>query len=385
MPTLTTSTDRGEARLPRLEQIYFYLTAGCNLACRHCWLAPKFDPDGSRYPTLPVALFERAIAEALPLGLTGVKLTGGEPLLHPRIEELLAIVGERDLALTLESNGLLCTPRLAAAIAQIPKRAVAISIDGVDAATHDGVRGVAGSFDRAVQAVRDLVAADTPPQIIMSIMRYNLDQVDAMVRLAEKLGASSVKFNLVQPAARGQALYDTERAVSVANMIALGRRVATELAPATRLRLDFDLPPAFRPLSAVARGDGRGICNITAIIGVLPTGHYALCGIGEHIPELVFGQIEADPLARVWRDNEVLRTLRAGLPDRLEGVCADCLMRHRCLGSCVAQNFYEHKNLFAPFWFCERACKDGIFPQSRLAGRRAQAADSAAGAGEAKS
>ena len=68
---------------PPLSRIYFYLTEGCNLACRHCWLAPGFDPDGSRHAVLPVELFETAIREARPLGLARVKLTGGEPLLHP--------------------------------------------------------------------------------------------------------------------------------------------------------------------------------------------------------------------------------------------------------------------------------------------------------------
>ena len=78
----------GEERWP-LHQIYFYLTEGCNLACRHCWLAPGFDADGSTYPTLPVELFETAIREGKPLGLHEIKLTGGEPLLHPQITRLL--------------------------------------------------------------------------------------------------------------------------------------------------------------------------------------------------------------------------------------------------------------------------------------------------------
>ena len=44
-----------------LKQLYFYLTEGCNLACRHCWLAPKFDPGADRYATLPLELFETAV------------------------------------------------------------------------------------------------------------------------------------------------------------------------------------------------------------------------------------------------------------------------------------------------------------------------------------
>ena len=105
----------GKEEVPSLNQLYFYLTEGCNLACRHCWLAPKLDKTGFRYPTLPVDLFEKAIQEARPLGLKGVKLTGGEPLLHPHFKKLLEVVRREELFLTIETNGLLCSPDTAGA------------------------------------------------------------------------------------------------------------------------------------------------------------------------------------------------------------------------------------------------------------------------------
>jgi SynChlorMet cassette radical SAM/SPASM protein ScmF len=350
-----------------LNLIYFYLTAGCNLACRHCWLAPGFDVDGSRYPVLPIELFEAAIREAKPLGLSGVKLTGGEPLLHPQIIQLLEIVRREELRLTIETNGMLCTPAIAQEIAKSPDRFVSVSIDGADAEIHEWIRGVPGCFEKAKQAVRSLAEADTPPQIIMSIMRGNADQVEAVVRLAEELGASSVKFNIVQPTARGERLHEKDGALSVAELIQLGRHVEMDLASPTRLQLFFDYPLAFRSLSSMARGDGCDVCGILGILGVIPTGHYALCGIGEHIPGLVFGQVGAANLEEVWMEGEVLQELREGMPGRLGGVCTRCLMRHRCLGSCIAQNYYDAGTLWAPFWFCQQAEDAGLFPASRLA------------------
>lgn len=65
-----------------LEQIYFYLTEGCNLACRHCWLSPKLQGESKTYPTLSIELFHSILEQAKPLGLKAVKLTGGEPLMH---------------------------------------------------------------------------------------------------------------------------------------------------------------------------------------------------------------------------------------------------------------------------------------------------------------
>jgi SynChlorMet cassette radical SAM/SPASM protein ScmF len=369
------NAETAQGAIPTINLLYFYLTEGCNLACRHCWLAPRFDSIGNRYTTLPVELFEAAIREAKPLGLRGVKLTGGEPLLHPDFTRLLEIVRREELGLTIETNGLLCTPEIAAEIAKCPKRFVSVSIDGADAETHEWVRGAPGSFEAARQAVNNLVAAGIRPQVIFTVMRRNASQVDAIVHMAEELGAASVKFNVVQPTARGEKLHEVQATLNVAELIELGRHVELELAPKTNLRVFFDYPQAFRSLNRIARGDGCGVCGILGILGVIASGHYALCGIGEQVPDLVFGEVGKDMLEVVWREHTILNALREGLPERLEGVCSLCLMKRRCLGSCVAQNYYSTGSLWAPFWLCKEAEEVGLFPASRLGTRPAQSSD----------
>jgi SynChlorMet cassette radical SAM/SPASM protein ScmF len=358
--------ETGQAVMPELKTIYFYLTEGCNLACRHCWMGPRFDATGNQYPTLPVELFETAIREAKPLGLSCVKLTGGEPLLHPHFKHLLEIVRREELRLTIETNGLLCTPEIAAEITKSPSRFISVSIDGTDAATHEWVRGVPGSFAAAQQAVRTLVAAGTRPQIIFTVMRGNVGQVDAIVRMGEELGADSVKFNMVQPTARGEKLHENQETLDIAEHIKLGRYVEEELAPKAKLRVIIDYPRAFRSLHGIARGDGCGSCGIFGVLGVIASGHYALCGIGEQVPDLVFGEVGKDRLEDIWRDNAILKALREGLPERLEGICGRCLMKRSCLGQCVAQNYYRKGSILAPNWVCEQAEEAGLFPASRL-------------------
>ncbi len=363
---VTKEPDSGQVGIKTLNTLYFYLTEGCNLTCRHCWMGPRFDATGTQYPTLPVALFETAIREAKPLGLSGVKLTGGEPLLHPHISRLLEIIQREELRLTIETNGLLCTPELAAEIAKSPHRFVAVSIDGTDAVTHEWVRGVPGSFAAAQQAVRNLVATGTRPQVIFTVMRGNATQVDDMVQMVEELGAASLKFNVVQPTARGEKLHENQETLDIAELIQLGHHVEQELAHKTKLKLVFHYPLAFRSLQRITSGDGCSACGIFGILGVMASGYYALCGIGEQVPELIFGTVGKDKLADVWRDNPVLKALREGLPTRLEGVCGRCLMKERCLGICVAQNYYSKGSLWAPYWFCEQAEEAGLFPASRL-------------------
>ncbi|MCJ7443026.1 MAG: SPASM domain-containing protein [Methanotrichaceae archaeon] len=101
-------------------------------------------------------------------------------------------------------------------------------------------------------------------------------------------------------------------------------------------------------------------------MGVLSDGSYALCGIGTSVPDLIFGHAAADRLEDVWLNSQKLQELRQGLPDRLEGVCGRCLMKNVCLGSCLAQNYYRDKRLWAPYWFCQEAEMAGLFPTSRI-------------------
>jgi len=162
-------------------------------------------------------------------------------------------------------------------------------------------------------------------------------------------------------------MHRSGESVSIEELVSLSRWVTNDLSASTRLRIFFDHPLAFQPLSRMFGSDGGcGVCGILGIIGVLSDGSYALCGIGETVSELIFGDAEKDRLEDVWRDNPVLTQLREGLPGRLEGVCGECLMRARCLGSCIAQNYYRTGSLWAPFWFCEEALSRGLFPLTRV-------------------
>ena len=361
-------SDRSADPTYPLKQIYFYLTEGCNLRCRHCWIAPTYQREGSSNDALDFNLFKSIIEQAKPLGLTGVKLTGGEPLLHEHIDEILDCIRTENIDLTAETNGVLCTPELARKMAECKNTFVTVSLDGATAETHEWVRGVEGCFETALAGIRNLVDAGLQPQIIMSIMRQNKDQMESIIRLAERLGAGSVKFNIVQPTARGEKVHESGEALSIEELVVLGQSVEGSLSASANIPVYYDHPPAFRPLGKMFgnNGDGCGACGILGILGVLANGSYALCGIGKTVPDLVFGNTSKDPLQAIWNNNPLLIELREGLPQRFEGICSHCLMKGRCLGSCVAQNYYRSKSIWAPFWFCQEAHNRGYFPESRI-------------------
>jgi SynChlorMet cassette radical SAM/SPASM protein ScmF len=352
----------------KLGTIYFYLTEGCNLCCRHCWIQPKYQEGEKVYPSLSLGLFKSIIEQAKPLGLSSVKLTGGEPLLHPQINEILEFIQKQELGLVVETNGILCTPELARKMRACKNPFVSVSIDAANAEIHEWVRQLEGSFEQALAGLKNLVQAGFRPQVIMTIMQQNKDQIEPLVRLAESLGAGSVKFNIVQPTSRGENMHKSGQTLTIQELVELGSWIENTLSKTAKIPLYYSHPPAFRPFSRMY-GDkvNCGICGIMGILGVLSNGAYALCGIGEVVPEFIFGDAEKDKLEDIWNNTPMLCQIRQGLPKRLEGICGNCLMKNRCLGNCIAQNYYSTKNLWSSYWYCQEAFNKGLFPQTRIA------------------
>jgi SynChlorMet cassette radical SAM/SPASM protein ScmF len=178
---------------PRLSTLYFYLTGDCNMACRHCWIAPKFHNSDRSEKALPFDLFKKIVGEAKELGLTAVKLTGGEPFTHPDIAAILEFLKEQDLGLTIESNGVAITPDLARLVRACKNPFVSVSLDG-SKESHDWMRAVPDSYERASAGIGALVSAGIRPQVIMAVAERNKHEMASLAHHAKSLGASSVKY-----------------------------------------------------------------------------------------------------------------------------------------------------------------------------------------------
>ena len=135
------------------------LTARCNLACPYCL------PDGVEPPGL-LTLEQRlqVIGAAVSLGARSLRLTGGEPLLHRGLEELIAAVqtlratqpagaGLREIALT--SNGLLLSAARARSLRAAGLDRITLSLDGTTGASVARMAGLADAAagERALAAV----------------------------------------------------------------------------------------------------------------------------------------------------------------------------------------------------------------------------------------
>ncbi len=351
--------------VPPLTQYYVYMTAGCNLACQHCWLSPVYQPKGTTGGHLDYELFKLAIEEGIPLGLQGVKLTGGEPLLHPEFLRFVDLLKEKNLGLTIETNATLMTPEIARHLKEKSTLShISVSIDGANANSHDSFRGVPGAFEKAVAGIKMLVEVGYHPQVIMSLHSRNVDEIEELVHLAESWGAGSVKFNLIQPTGRGETMTDRGQVLDITRLVELGKWVEHDLQKRVGIPLFYSWPMAFYSLNRLLSMVGSS-CNLNSIMGIISTGQYALCGIGVQIPELCFGSLGINNLNEIWINNSTLLNLRSIIPSEMQGICQKCLHKSICKGSCVAQNYLKSGQLNSAFWFCNEVDGIGKFPISR--------------------
>jgi SynChlorMet cassette radical SAM/SPASM protein ScmF len=357
--------------VPPLRAFYLYLTAGCNLACRHCWIVPRY-VDGAPDPgeVIDVDALRAAVAEARPMGLANCKLTGGEPTLHPRFREIVDLLTAEGLGLDMETNGTLLTAELARHLKDESNIGfISVSLDAPTAAEHDAFRGVPGAYDGALRGLGHLVEAGYDNvQLIMSVWRGNRDQVEAVVRLAEECGAASVKLNPVTATGRGISMQDRGESLDFDETLALARSVDEEVRPEAKVDVVLNLPPALVPASELWRTRGRvGDCGVERILGIVGTGDIALCGIGRTTPELNYGLLGVDSVRDIWLTHPTILGLRERLADKdgYPGICADCIHRSGCRTGCVANNFEHSGRLIWPNALCEEAERRGGFPATR--------------------
>lgn len=194
----------GNSQHPRF--ITIKPTFRCNLRCGFC----RYVVNGAVFGKADYFLDDEwlnLIDEVAP-HKPYISITGGEPLLYPRIGELLARIKHHGLYATMVTNGTMLEKR-AEAIMEAPPQIIQISIDG-EQETHDALRMVDGTFEKAKAGLAKLTAlkkkmkSSAPLVVINSVVSgRNYKNMPKMVEVAEKLGANVLNFQhfwfLTQP------------------------------------------------------------------------------------------------------------------------------------------------------------------------------------------
>jgi tungsten cofactor oxidoreducase radical SAM maturase len=182
-------------RSPDLRKLYVEPTTVCNLTCRTCirnvWEDPKAHMEMETFRQL----MEQA--KAFP-ELRRVVFSGlGEPLTHPHFLEMVHLVREQDLAVTIGSNGLLLDKAASRELVRLGVDRLVLSLDGVTPGTYAGVRGA--TISQVLENIRDLNEAKrelgslTPTLGIEFVaLKSNIAELADLTGLASRLGAARV-------------------------------------------------------------------------------------------------------------------------------------------------------------------------------------------------
>jgi len=349
-----------------LRMIAWEVTRSCNLACVHCRAsalcgpyAGELDTDGCKKLLDEIAAFSKPV----------IILTGGEPLLRPDIFEIAAYGNQKGLRMVMATNGTLVTEEIARKLIDVGIMRVSISIDGVNAESHDKFRKVPGAFAGTMVGIEAMKKMGLEFQINTTITKANLDQIKGIFDLTVSLGAVAHHIFLLVPTGRGKEMADQEIAPadyektlnwfyeeSLRAPIQLKatcaphyfriyhqrKGPAQEAAKPVVRDTGKDLHrPGMGALHAMTRGcmGGSSFCFISHTGQVQPCGYL----------ELDCGQTKEQGFEDIWMNSSTFNNLRD--LNLYEGKCGRCEFTRVC-GGCRARAFEITGNYLAEEPYC---------------------------------
>lgn len=330
-------SDYGRADFEHSPLLVFYeTTQACDLKCAHC----RAEAQPNCHPEELSTTDALRLVDALTMfpRPPHVVLTGGDPIKRPDIFDLVIHGVRAGLRVSMTPSATpLLTRQAVRRLKEAGLHTLAVSLDGADAATHDGFRGVPGSYQRTLEVADWARGEQLPLQINTTISRHNLGQVDAIADRLTGLGIVLWSVFFLVPVGRAAAesritpedyeavfhrLYAQSRrqpyAIKSTEAPHYRRFVAQQRVAARRSGIDPGLAPS---LAAVGTNDGRGVMFVSHTGEIFPSGFLPIhCG-----------RFPADSPVEVYQRSATFRALRQ--PDFFAGKCGQCEFRQLCGGS----------------------------------------------------
>ena len=173
-------------RAPGLpDQVHVSITDRCCLPCRMCdiW---RIKPGEELTTNEWKGVFDQVAAWA---GPTGLNFAGGEPFLRKDLTELISYATGIGFTVTANSNATLFNERKVAEVAASGLDILYVSMDGLEAKTHDLMRGEVGTHARVMRTL-DLVDKVPNPRVIiaMIISRHSVSEIRGMADWTRERG-----------------------------------------------------------------------------------------------------------------------------------------------------------------------------------------------------
>jgi len=336
-------------RIPSLKSIFFHLTDRCNLKCAHCYLSC---PDHHEVSELPTGVVLRLIDELTHHNGRAVVLSGGEPLLHSGIKQILTSAAPK-LQIRLLTNGTLIDKEWAAFLTDLDIY-IQVSLDGSTREIHDAIRGN-GAFDKALKALEYLQHAGLRNKINIAatVMNQNIHDLPEIISLAERLDVPGVRFLPLrdmgtaktswQSIGAGVSVADQEDFYMYATALQVTKKTSVEISCGLSGFL-LKMPEAF--------SEDDIWCSLGNRIVVTVNGDAFPCALMMK-DEFKLGNILSDSTEKIMQSRPMATVCRA-LTDRRKKIekCAACDWRNFCQSGCMGQALDEKGTIWETDDFC---------------------------------
>ena len=332
--------------------VSYSITTKCNLKCKHCY---SDSVDQASPDELSTDEAFRLMDDLSRWGIGLLIIDGGEPLCREDVLDVVKYASSKGIRTTIGSNATLIDEGMAKKLREAGVMAVAISVDGVDAVTHDSFRGVSGAFEQTLKGIEACRNASLPFQLNMVIRKDSFSQLEDMLRLALDLGANAAEvFDLV---AAGRAKRECQELVL---SLEERKQAMEQLAEAQEdypivirvpgcpmyplLLQQKQIQPRHFPKEMLRRVPyyERGCA------AGMPMGYIMVLSNGEVNPcmllQVRLGNIREQSIISIWENSPVLAQLRQR--ELLKGECGDCSYKTTCSG-CRGRAYEETGDIMA--------------------------------------
>ena len=310
------------------------LTYACNLQCVHC-LSSSGQRDERELSTDEA---KKILDDLRDLQVFYFNIGGGVPMVRRDFFELLEYSVSNGIGVKFSTNGAFIDEEKAQRLAAMDYLDIQISLDGVDAATNDAVRGE-GSHAMAIRAMDNLKAANFGQfKISVVVTRHNVSQLDEFKALADFYGAQ-LRITRLRPAGRGA---DTWHELHPTN--AQQREIYDWLLKHGENVLTGD---SFFHLNAFGEAlPGLNMCGAGRVVCLIdPIGDVYACPFVIH-DEFKAGNVRDEGgFSKVWKQSDLFLSLRE---PQSAGACASCGAFDACQGGCMAAKFFTGLPLDGP-------------------------------------
>jgi radical SAM protein with 4Fe4S-binding SPASM domain len=324
--------------------VHFDLTYRCNERCVHCYL------DHEDYGELGTEEIESILGELAAAGTLMLTFSGGELFLRGDLFELIEHARKLHFDIGLKSNALLVTRERAARLRELGIRRVQVSVYSSEAAVHDAITKVHGSFERTLHGIRLLKAEGLRVKIACPLMRLNLAGAAQVQALAEDLDVPYVFDMTITPKLDGDM-----------RLLAL-RNSAKEMLPV--LQSANLWTHSTDNCSSGSAGQHTGSVVSSEIEGVgyddvpCSAGHNScyISPYGDVYPcvqmPIAAGNLRKQRFREIWNSSQIMKRIREVRESDLP-ICSLCDIRQYC-ERCPGLAHMEGGDVRGPY---ERACE----------------------------